>query len=192
MKTITVIARRYGLSRTTLLYYDRLGLLSPSYRTAADARMYSAEDEAKLARIVTYRRAGVPLRSIQQMMDGAPTRVNRTLEARLREIQDQISALRGQQRFIVEMLREAVLRGEEPKRTRDQWVELLRACAFTDRDLQVWHMALERDDPQAHARFLRRIGLTAEEAAYVRERSREDLQKLGMTPAPRRGRRQQG
>lgn len=173
MTTITVLARRFGLSRSTLLYYDRLGLLSPSYRTHGDARLYSAADEAELARIVTFRQAGIALETIKAILDAAvPARVNRVLEHRLREIQQQIDAARGQQRFIVELLKKAVMRGEGPARTRDQWVELLRACAFTEADMQAWHAGMERDDPAAHHRFLLRIGLTATQAEHIRTLSR--------------------
>jgi DNA-binding transcriptional MerR regulator len=173
MKTITVIARQFGLSRSTLLYYDRIGLLAASYRTAGDARLYSDAEEARLARIVTYRRAGIPLAAIKRIIDAAPTRVNAALETRLGDIQRQIDAARAQQRMIVDLLKDAVVRGEGPARTRDQWVGLLRACAFTEADMTAWHVTMERDNPKAHGRFLRRIGLSADHVAAVRARSRE-------------------
>jgi len=34
------LAGRFGLSRSTLLYYDSIGLLSPSERTASNYRLY--------------------------------------------------------------------------------------------------------------------------------------------------------
>jgi DNA-binding transcriptional MerR regulator len=173
MKTITTIARQFGLSRSTLLYYDRIGLLSPSYRTHAEARLYSAAEEARLAQIVMFRRAGMPLKTIRSVLAAnLPASVNRALEARLGDIERQIGALRMQQRFIVGLLKDAVLRGERPARTKAQWVALLRACAFTEDDMQAWHVEMERRDPAAHARFLKRIGLTAAEIAHVRARSR--------------------
>lgn len=185
MKTITAIARQFGLSRTTLLYYDRLGLLSPAYRTASEARLYSSDEEARLSRIVTYRRAGIPLKSIKHMLVAAPGGVNQRLETRLSEIQGQIADLRGQQRFIVGMLKDAVLRGEGPKRTRDQWVELLRACAFTQRDMHQWHIEMERDNPNGHARFLKQIGLSATEVSHIRGLARGAL-KANAAPAKAR------
>ena len=43
MKTYSIskLARACGLSRSTLLYYDRLGLLPPSGRTGSGYRCYS-------------------------------------------------------------------------------------------------------------------------------------------------------
>jgi DNA-binding transcriptional MerR regulator len=173
MKTITVLARRFGLSRSTLLYYDRIGLLSPSYRTHADARLYSAEEEIRLERIVRFRRAGIPLQSIQSILEALPAKVNRALEGRLGEIEKQIGQLRTQQRFIVELLKDAVVRGEKPARTKDQWVALLEACAFTPDDMRAWHVKMERDDPAGHARFLKRIGLSDEDSDRIRRRARD-------------------
>ena len=44
MLPISQVGRKYGLSRSTLLYYDRLRLVRPSYRTAAGYRLYAAAD----------------------------------------------------------------------------------------------------------------------------------------------------
>lgn len=172
MKTVTAIARQFGLSRSTLLYYDRIGLLSPGYRTHADARLYSEENEGRLERIVTFRRAGISLETIKTILEAAPKAVNHTLETRLSEIQKQIGALRTQQRFIVELLKDAIVRGEQPARTKAHWVALLRACTFTEDDMRQWHVEMERANPAAHARFLKRIGLSAAEIERVRAYSR--------------------
>ncbi|WP_206665179.1 MerR family DNA-binding transcriptional regulator [Aeromonas sobria] len=40
MLTITLLARELGLSRTTLLYYERLGLLLPALRGENGYRRY--------------------------------------------------------------------------------------------------------------------------------------------------------
>lgn len=53
MKTfrITELGKRFGLSRSTLLYYDRIGLLQPSGRTEAGYREYTRSDADRLERI---------------------------------------------------------------------------------------------------------------------------------------------
>jgi hypothetical protein len=43
MLTIGRLAERFGLSRSTLLYYDSIELLSPSARSDANYRLYSLE-----------------------------------------------------------------------------------------------------------------------------------------------------
>jgi DNA-binding transcriptional MerR regulator len=46
MKTYSIskLARAFGLSRSTLLYYDRIGLLAASGRTGSGYRCYSEKD----------------------------------------------------------------------------------------------------------------------------------------------------
>ena len=53
MKTYSIsrIARACGLSRSTLLYYDRVGLLRSSARTGSGYRVYNEKDLSRLARI---------------------------------------------------------------------------------------------------------------------------------------------
>src|SRR6185369_4451961 len=49
MKTYSIskLARTCDLSRSTLLYYDRLGLLKPSGRTASGYRYYTDADQRR-------------------------------------------------------------------------------------------------------------------------------------------------
>jgi hypothetical protein len=49
--TIGQLARKHGLSRSTLLYYDRIGLLSPTSRSAAGYRRYGPTEVDRLTRI---------------------------------------------------------------------------------------------------------------------------------------------
>lgn len=174
MKTITVLARQFNLSRSTLLYYDRIGLLRPSYRTHADARLYSDEDEARLERIHIFRRAGIGIETIRVLLESGARQSAALLEERLRETQQQIDALRAQQRFTIELLRDQVIRHAGPGPTREEWVALLKACSFSEADMKAWHAAMERDMPSVHARFLKRIGLPPERIKRTRELSRDE------------------
>jgi len=49
MYRIRELAGLFGLSRSTLLYYDRIGLLSPSARSESGYRLYSAADRERFA-----------------------------------------------------------------------------------------------------------------------------------------------
>ena len=64
------LAQRFGLSRSTLLYYDSIGLLTPSERTPANYRIYSDKDIRRMEQIAVYREAGLPLQTIGAMLDG--------------------------------------------------------------------------------------------------------------------------
>jgi DNA-binding transcriptional MerR regulator len=48
MYTVTQLARRCGLSRTALLYYESIGLLLPARRTAGNYRCYGEQDLVRL------------------------------------------------------------------------------------------------------------------------------------------------
>jgi len=47
MYTVGSLARSFGLSRSTLLYYDSIGLCKPSGRSAANYRTYTENDRAR-------------------------------------------------------------------------------------------------------------------------------------------------
>ena len=64
--TVGRLAKRFGLSRSTLLYYDGIGLLRPQSRAAGEYRTYGEAEAARLERICLYRRAGLTLEQIKQ------------------------------------------------------------------------------------------------------------------------------
>ena len=55
------VAALAGVTVRTLHHYDRIGLLSPSGRTAAGYRRYSAADLDRLHQVLLYRELGFPL-----------------------------------------------------------------------------------------------------------------------------------
>ncbi len=172
METIGRLARRYGLSRSTLLYYDALGLLRPSERTPSNYRGYGAADVARLEQVIRYRAAGVPLADVQRILDapgGAPAAI---LERRLETLNAEIAALRGQQEVIVRILRRPSLRRRSRALGKAQWVALLRAAGLDDAGMSAWHREFERVAPAAHQDFLESLGLPPAEVARIRSRSR--------------------
>lgn len=177
MTTIRQLAAAFGLTRSTLLYYDRIGLLRPDYRTSAGYRLYNAADRTRLAAICRYRAAGLPLERIGALLDEparSRTAVRRALHQRLTALNHEIAALRRQQQVVVDLLGPA--RG--PRRTRimtkERWVALLRAAGMDDADMRQWHVAFERQSPEAHRDFLESLGLSAAEIRRIRRASRAD------------------
>ena len=91
MITIGRLAKQFHLSRSTLLYYDRIGLLTPSYRTSVGYRLYSDEDDTRLQTVCGYREAGLTLADIKELLASQKdTPGIRILENRLAEVQQQI------------------------------------------------------------------------------------------------------
>ena len=68
--TVANLARACKLSRSTLLYYESIGLVPRPRRTAGNYRAYTAKDVERLRQICVYRDAGVPLADIRSLLDG--------------------------------------------------------------------------------------------------------------------------
>lgn len=64
------ICERTGITRKTLFYYDRIGLLCPSERTERqNFKLYDSKKLVRLEEIVSYRRAGLSIREIRELLD---------------------------------------------------------------------------------------------------------------------------
>jgi DNA-binding transcriptional MerR regulator len=167
------LGKRFGLSRSALLYYDRVGLLSPSERSAAGYRLYGERDASRLEAICRYREIGLGLDEIAELLDGATkNRTAELLEERLDRLHAEIQRLREQQRIIVKLL-------ASPKRLRaarvidkQRWVAVLRAAGLDDEAMHRWHVEFERMAPTAHEHFLVSLGLSRAEVGRIRGRSR--------------------
>jgi DNA-binding transcriptional MerR regulator/SAM-dependent methyltransferase len=168
MKTyrITELGRCFGLSRSTILYYDRIGLLRPSGRTQAGYRIYTHDDLARLERICYFRDAGLSLAEIARLLENADD--TPILERRLREIGREIGALKSQQRLITGMLRTVAAGFDGSGLDKDLWLSLQKACGLDETALKRWHIEFERRAPGAHHDFLLSLGLNEKEAIQVR------------------------
>lgn len=164
---ITELGRRFGLSRSTLLYYDRIGLLCPSGRSEADYRLYSQADCDRLARICAFREAGISLEEIARLLD-ADTPHGPILERRLHELGQAMLALKAQQRLIAGMLRTSATGPEATGLDPTLWLELQHSCGLDATALKHWHTEFERRSPAAHHAFLVSLGLSEKEAIQVR------------------------
>jgi DNA-binding transcriptional MerR regulator len=168
------LARRFGLSRTALLYYDSIGLLRPSQRTRANYRLYSEKDVQRLEQICVYRDAGIPLGDIGRILAGAG-RSQRVavLEKRLLELNADISVLRGQQHLIVQILRRGKLRKRLGIMDGTAWISLMRAAGLDERGMQKWHEEFEKLSPRSHHDFLRSLGVSQQDVRRIRRWSGE-------------------
>jgi MerR family transcriptional regulator, thiopeptide resistance regulator len=67
---VGALADATGLTVRALHHYDHIGLLTPSKRTAAGHRLYTADDVARLYRVSLLRRLGFPLGQIASVLEG--------------------------------------------------------------------------------------------------------------------------
>jgi DNA-binding transcriptional MerR regulator len=171
--TITKLARAFGLSRSTLLYYDRIGLLPPSGRTAAGYRCYTQRDRQRLERICHFRQAGLTLADIRTLLSSSGKPNAKLLERRFRELGGQLLELRSQQRLLASMLKGVAAGKCPPAVDRVMWVKMLRAAGMDDRAMGRWHTEFERRAPDAHQEFLVSLGIPESEIQRIRKSSAE-------------------
>lgn len=172
METVGRLAARFGLSRSTLLYYDRLRLLSPSARSGAGYRLYSEADVARLEKILVFREVGLPLEAIAPLLAAESGSVSRALERRLAEVNQEIAGLRKQQEVILRLLQNSAAGRRARTMDKAGWVEILRATGLDDDDMWRWHAEFERMAPEAHQDFLESLGIDEDEIVRIRENSR--------------------
>jgi len=170
--TVTNLARTCHLSRSTLLYYESIGLLAKPRRTEGNYRTYAPSDVERLRRICVYRDAGVPLADIRRLLDGPNNQAAGVLRRRLVELSAAIERLRDQQRAIARLLKSASERSI-PMVTKEKWVAVMKAAGFSEDDMRRWHSEFEKTAPSEHQEFLEFLHIPADETARIREWSRK-------------------
>ncbi|MEW8627008.1 MAG: MerR family transcriptional regulator [Candidatus Thiodiazotropha sp.] len=175
MLTVGQVAKRYQLSRSTLLYYDNKGVLKPSGRNHANYRVYSNEDISKLERVILLRNAGMSLADISLLIDKSLDEIESALENRLFSINKEIQTLRNQQQVIINLISKRDNIDKTRIVTKERWVEMLRTAGLDEVGMWQWHSAFETSSPEAHQDFLESIGITKAEIEMIRKKSRSAL-----------------
>jgi len=173
MYTVSKLARRFGLSRSTLLYYDRIGLLCPSGRSPGDYRLYAQEDCDRLEQIRQLRQTGLPLKQIAELLDGAESAPQHILKQRLADLNREIAELRQQQQAIVKLLGDPHLTRSTRLVTHRTWVAMLETAGLDQAGRHRWHREFERHAPEAHQDFLESLGFSAAQIERIRTASRK-------------------
>lgn len=172
MYTIGQLVKQFELSRSTLLYYDKIGLLQPSARSEANYRLYTEADVKRMQRISTYKAAGLSLDEIGQILQEPNSDPAKQLEKRLAQLNDEISDLRRQQQVIVQLLGDSNIHQSTRVMNKDQWVAILRASGMDETDMRQWHIEFEKAMPQAHQDFLEALGIDKQRIRQIRDWSR--------------------
>ena len=172
--TVTNLARACKLSRSTLLYYESIGLLPRPRRTTGNYRAYTPKDVERLRQICVYRDAGVPLADIRALLDGPRDGAAAVLRRRLVELGAGIERLRGQQRAIARLLTSAHKLRSIPMVTKEKWVAVMKAAGFSDDDMRRWHAEFEKGAPDEHQEFLEFLQIPPDETSRIRAWSRGD------------------
>ena len=166
--TVTNLARACGLSRSTILYYERIGLLRRAPRSTGNYRLYAEKDLDRLRQIRVYRNAGLAVGDIRSVLDRTRSDAAGVLKRRLAELSLEIERLRDHQRAIARLLKDTDQLRRLPMVTKEKWVEIMRAAGFTEQDMRRWHTEFEKSAPQEHQEFLEFLHIPTDEIASIR------------------------
>lgn len=174
MLTVSKLAQGCGLSRSTVLYYESIGLLKPPLRSSGNYRSYGGKELARLRQICLYRNAGLSLADIRELMDCSDSGASSVLKRRLVEIDGEIERLRDHQRAILKLLRAKTSLRRTEMVTKEKWVSIMKSAGFTESDMHRWHAEFEKSAPQEHEEFLTFLHIAPEEIRTIREWSRKE------------------
>jgi len=170
--TVSTFARAAGLSRSTVLYYESVGLLRSVKRTQGNYRIYGEQDLRRLQQICSYRLAGLTLTDIRTILNQSASDFTAVLENRLASVTAEIERLREHQRSIARLLRNSGLLKWKTMLTKEKWTEIMQNSGFSQDDMHRWHAQFENSAPEEHEQFLRFLRISASEIASIREWSR--------------------
>lgn len=173
MFTVSKLARSCGLSRSTLLYYESIGLLKQPPRTGGNYRAYDDKDLRRLQQICVYRSAGVRLADIREILDRPESDASSILKRRLVELDAEIEGIRDHQKAIIRLLKVKTSLRRQKMITKDKWVSIMKAAGFSEADMHRWHAEFEKAAPNEHQEFLQFLNIPAEEIHSIRQWSRK-------------------
>ncbi|MEW5801773.1 MAG: MerR family transcriptional regulator [bacterium] len=174
MYTISEVARRFKISRSTLLYYESIGLLVSSSRTSSNYRLYSEEDIRQMEQISTYRQSGMTLKEIKKLLTSNQKTFVTLLEKQLKSLNKEIQKLRHQQQVIINLLKNNDKLRETRVLNKKMWIALLAAVGLSSDEMQRWHVQFEKMAPEVHQDFLESLGISPQEIRLIRKFSAEN------------------
>jgi DNA-binding transcriptional MerR regulator len=168
MFTVTQLAKKFCISRATILYYEREGLLTPASRSDNGYRWYGDSEIERLGEIVSYRSYGIPIVNIGDLLDRKEGNSQfHILKDHLNKLGEEINLFKKQQMAIIALLQEPKLL-EENMVTKERWIEIMQTAGFDETGMRKWHQKFEEMEPNEHQMFLESLGINADEIKHIR------------------------
>jgi len=173
MLTISKLGKRFGLSRATILYYEREGLLEPASRAANGYRWYGDREIKRLKQITGFRSYGVSVRDIRELLARESDQAHdQILRKRFTQMETEIQDLRRQQQALLAILEQGQ-ESPQPPMSKERWTAIMRAAGMSESDMRNWHHEFEAREPLAHQEFLESLNLEADEIKRIRHWSQK-------------------
>jgi len=168
--TLATLKKRFGISRSTLLYYEDAGLISPQ-RGDNGYRYYNESQISRLEQIIRYRALGVPVAEIGQYLQQQVGQ-RQLLQQQFERLGEEIRRLQQQQRTILQAL-QPDSSDNSNSLDKARWTEIMRAAGLDDEAMHNWHRQFEQLEPGAHAEFLASLKIEPDEIEQIRRWSRD-------------------
>jgi DNA-binding transcriptional MerR regulator/uncharacterized glyoxalase superfamily protein PhnB len=148
------LAKATGLTVRTLHYYEEIGLLVASDRTAAGHRVYADADVERLYRISLLRRLGLPLVDIARALDDPAWGLQPAMTTHLAELDRRLEATANLRARLAQLLATSrAARGTDDLMT-DDLLEVLEEMTMLDATVQRRISILVYADLEAAYEFL--------------------------------------
>ncbi|WEM44781.1 MerR family transcriptional regulator (plasmid) [Photobacterium sp. DA100] len=144
MYRISELAEQVGLSRSTLLYYEKLGLIAGK-RLDNGYRSYSERDLQRLRLLQQLQAGGLTLKECQACLEAKVDR--QLLLSRMQQLDEEIAHKQQSRNLLAAMLGES--------------------------DMTTWHQSLEQTAPDAHLDWLIKQGFDEKQALRLKWLSKD-------------------
>ena len=155
MYLISDVTKMVGVARSTLLYYERISLISPIRDTQNGYRLYSESDVSRLILLKQLQKAGLTLSQCRRFLEGKPDVA--LIEERLGFLTRELSEMQMAKDLLASIYRR-ISRKQIPD--------------GDPLDMRQWHADFEKRAAKAHQAWLQQLGFSAKDALYVRWISR--------------------
>jgi len=160
MYRISEICERIGVARSSLLYYERIGLVQPARDPANGYRQYTEQDFNQLILIRQLQKAGLTLQECKSFLAG---QVDASLlEQRLFSLEQELREMEMAREVLAALYSKVSGRSIESKN-------------FSER-LNEWHIQFDKQSSAAHIQWLQQLGFNEKEALHIRCVSRDILE----------------
>lgn len=173
MLSIKQFCEQLEVSRTTVLYYERKGLITPAARASNGYRQYGERELERFRSILAYRSYGIPVSEIGGLLHQSQDE-NRdvVLRQQFAALDQEIQKLRQQQQSIMALLKEPELLNQGLL-TKERWTEILKESGMDEQDMINWHKRFEQMEPLGHLKFLQSLNIDEGEIEHIRAWSRK-------------------
>ncbi|MBE8558093.1 MULTISPECIES: MerR family transcriptional regulator [Vibrio] len=173
MLSIKQFCEQLEVCRTTVLYYERKGLITPAARASNGYRQYGERELDRFRSILAYRSYGIPVSEIESLLQQSQDEDRDVvLRQQFAALDLEIQKLRQQQQSIMALLKDPELLNQGLL-TKERWTEILKESGMDEQGMINWHKRFEQMEPLGHLKFLQSLNIDEDEIAQIRAWSRQ-------------------